>query len=306
MDSGRQLLRYGFPGSLAVFAFCVSELTLQLFWGRSVDQFAPLGQGAVAFLVAAASLPIGFALYQLYHWSEGPFIFGTRVVTRDLGGQVLSTLSDSQRDELARMFNVVINVTRLHRRMPADAADWRVRLGGWLGLMEVNVALALAQRTAAASAGPESTDRAWSTEELQLAAKFYVEQWNTNRNVLDSLLDIVASHSGGVELKHEYTGLSDIYHGLGASRTTIAAGWMAAVSYALLIQHTALLDHPLKSVAAILITALSVGTFGLAFHRGRARIWHRMSSRLGLGLRAYFFRHADWQEDPEVPSESPD
>jgi hypothetical protein len=283
LDAGRQILRYSIPGALLLLHGLLLYLILRACQGTPVSETSStIGDHVGPVVAVLATIPIGFLVYQVYHFNYSPFVravpghWGGRLVRLDRGAEVLRQLPDEQIADLRLIFDPSLDVKEAHQpartakliREPRRAVEYRLKM------------LVL----------PDSWPWEGATRDQREAE--YGKRWLKNWDVLRAIVDIAGTSPATTGLKQEYTTLSDVYHALGASRTAISlAGGGAAL---ILLLHPAQVGrHPLGSVVAfIAIVLLTVG-FTVILHTARRKAWRSACASLGFGLRWLFSRHLD-------------
>lgn len=206
MDASRQLIRWSIPGWLFTFIF-VGLLLVTL---RAADaiQFQAMATSlqtnaanvnAVAIL-AAAGVPIGFVIYQTYHYLYGrviPLVFFTSL---DRGYEVLRRLPAGAYRVIKHDTNTTLleaDVTEIYRlpilRVPINRLKPQFRNRNGQHSFEINL------------------QRNWEV------VRYYL-----TRITLETKSDAI---------HHEFITLSDIYHSLGASRLAILLAYVTATLY---------------------------------------------------------------------------
>ena len=315
VDAGRQLFRYSIPGSTFLLAVAIYTFAYRLAWGQSLSGATKaIGDALPTVLALASAVPLGFLLYQAYHFRYAPLAlprlssaFNTQFVTRDRGAGVLSGIRKEDRQRLRHLLGVRLDV-RSDPRENVFVHKSKRRLAKWLGLLELDEAAiksnypdadsdlhpvratGLEPRVTSAREAPEYG--AESSDDA--AACIYAMNWHENWNVLRAVLNAVNAKHPNSELKREYTTLSDIYHALGASRTAVAAAWGLAVVYNVTAHPERVADHLWQTaVATGIVTAVTAITAGVVLHRTRVKTQHTAEHTLRLGLRWFLASHPE-------------
>lgn len=125
MDSSRQLIRYSIPGGVFLLLVVFNQVLLD--HARGVDltrlpsSLTP--SGTVAIL--AASVPVGFIVYQFYYRWYGPFRWWGLVVTRDVGARVLGGPPQETRAGIERILNIPLTPeAQLSRTVSLGGPSW--------------------------------------------------------------------------------------------------------------------------------------------------------------------------------------
>lgn len=278
MDTARQILRFSIPGSIFLLYGTVCYLLYRRIEGVAFVEASNAIQDNVAAVIAvAATIPVGFLIYQLYYFSYEPVLkvlilpWRGKYVRRDRGGTILRTLEDDQLTHLESIFGCRIEREPLHDVVSKKSLLNKLMVPS--GILEV--------------AGP--------TKALPMKGKkrqrTFEDRWYTHWHVLRSAMDIAASYNE--QVKAEYTTLSDIYHSLGAARTAVVSAWLSASVLFGLSHHDWASQEPWKAaagfVAITLVTAFAVGMLYVA----RGRTWRTVEASVSYGLRWVLWRHAD-------------
>jgi hypothetical protein len=169
-------------------------------------------------------------------------------------------------------------------QQPADAheATWPARAPSWLHFRLHYFQLAV-EATRGARRPPWrdllGRDAEFYRRRRHDRARFY---FNSQRHLLlvRTLLAMVAVDEPGKALALEYTSLSDIYHGLGATRTALALGVPVGALVSLLGVSR---SWDASVLATVLVGAVAAG-FYLAAHVNRAEVLRRLVGTAYLGL----------------------
>lgn len=116
MDAARQVVRWSIPGALFLLFVTSAQFVIEFAWEVPRRQVFENVGAPTAFLIAAASIPIGFVLWIVYYVTYQPVRFRILrtltllqpIVADDRGGRVLSSLSSLPTEfaELAARFGV--------------------------------------------------------------------------------------------------------------------------------------------------------------------------------------------------------
>jgi hypothetical protein len=100
----------------------------------------------------------------------------------------------------------------------------------------------------------------------------YKSAWHNHNTIVRSLVNTIADN-GGVEIKRDYTNLSDMYHALGACRLVPFLGLASTAIYTIASQPHAIEHASLWRVAVVVafLTVLSLSCFGRAIRIGGTR-----------------------------------
>lgn len=283
MDTARQVLRFSIPGSLLILWAIACFLILRRFQGVTFLESSNLIRDNVGALVAVlATIPIGFVVYQAYYFGYGPVVrtwhlpWDGRFVRLDRGSQILHHLEEDQIEALNEIFKTNLDVSKPYDRVH-DPGWWFAhpvrKLYFWAGKLELNQTWL--------EVFPDKRNR----------KRCYERRWHENWDVLRAVLDISGSIEGSGQIKQEYTILSDIYHGLGASRKAITFGWLVVAILAIL--HFGRIEShwrgSIEGLAAITALTFFVNS---ALYVTRRRTWKSAAASLRLSLRWLFSVHA--------------
>jgi hypothetical protein len=273
VDTGRQVLRFSIPGSIAVLYAAGLILVGRLAQGDSLHTVTDAVDKNVAGLVVLlASIPLGFLIYQIYYASYKPFVWLWLIsrapdgwIRLDRGSQILSVFSSQQIEALEEVFGVTLDITKPHRRAQR-------------GLARVVPLLELSNAYRAQFESPAR------------AAEQYRSRWYQNWDVLRALVDICESTEATRGIKREYTTLSDLYHALGASRTALWVAWVASTIVTLIYVangHGNLETGLLSVVGGLVLTSAGL----VVLHQTRRQTWMSAQASLKFGLLWIFDNH---------------
>lgn len=278
MDSARQILRFSIPGSVFLLYGTVCYLLYRRIQGVSfVEASSAIQDNTAAVIAVAATIPVGFLIYQLYYFNYGPLLkpflllpWGGRFVRKDRGGQILLELDEDQLEGLEKVFKCTIAREPIHSVVPKG----RSRLQN---LMHANGVLEVTGAIEALPMEDKQRQRA------------YENRWYTHWDVLRSAMDLAAYTNEHV--KTEYTTLSDIYHSLGAARTAVVTAWIGVSALAVL--HVGRIeDQPIEAVLGLLvILGFTIATYAV-LHVARGRTWRTAEISLIFSLRWVLKRNA--------------
>jgi hypothetical protein len=201
MDSARQVVRWSIPGLVLVFTLCTLQGIENIWIFGSVGEafqhsaFLQLGSGAAAVIVVAG-VPLGFLLNQFYyalHWNWMPL----RIAARDRGGEALCAMSLSEIEMIQRYHKVDLKTKEM----------WEV-----------------STKTTVRSLIPTLIfGREFPRLKNEYNRTEYRDAKKRNFEAVRFYLTLVSTRTGLSQFKNEYTSLSDIYHGIGASLTAVVA-----------------------------------------------------------------------------------
>lgn len=288
MDTARQVLRYSIPGSIFLLHGTVCYFIYRHLQGVPfVDSSTTVKESSGAIIAILATIPIGFVIYQIYYSTYKPVLrflplkWDGRLVRRDRGAQILTTLDDDQRGKLEEIFGHPIESEQPHVRVPV-VEDWRR-----------HPLKSLAHRTGMVELTPELQQIA--PEKTRQAT--YENLWYTNWDVLRATLDVAATSEKSAEIKKEYTTLSDIYHSLGAARTAVSSAFICQVALAL-THPGRIWDKPLASFAGLLVAGALTALLWALFHSARGWTWRSAAGTLQYGLRWLFWHRGGDLKEP--------
>jgi hypothetical protein len=243
-------------------------------WGDTVGSVESFTNTTTSIAVIAASIPVGFLVYQFYYRRYKPIL--GRYVTLDRGAEILRRLPPDVLERLRTLFDARLDVRRSH----VLAKDFLGRQAS---------ALVLDEQQLKARYHDVGADRIGAFElDERNPERIYTDNWYENWSVFRSVLDFACAYGQGAELKREFTTLSDIYHALGASRVAVILGWGGGILYVATAHGHDAVDHPVKSLVALLFTAIATAVTVVALHQTRRATWASASKCAGLGLRWCF------------------
>ena len=288
MDAARQILRFSIPGSvllLAYFAFFAISRRCQ--GVHLADSAAGLKMNISPVVGIAATIPIGFLVYQLYYFNYGPvvrfwpFPWGGSLVRMDRGSQVLHRLPKPQRDALSAVFGVRFDLEAPHVRA--------VRPRHWWQLWKVRPWLWYALKMLHLKDSWKRGDRA----DRKVREERYAKRWHRNWDALRAVVDIAASTESTRQIRAEYIVLSDLYHALGACRTATALAWLACVVDVYVLHPGRILDRQAGAAAGfVIVTALAIAML-IVIQVSRGRTWKSAASSMAFSLRWLLRQHPE-------------
>ncbi|KQR54064.1 hypothetical protein ASF88_04305 [Leifsonia sp. Leaf336] len=220
MDSARQLIRWSLPGLVLV----LNVLLVHGLWVSLIDHqrpwsFISAANAPALVAIVAGGLPGGFLLYQFYFHGYGP-VGPARAARyalffrRDRGASVLTRYLSKYGGERWLVDWVDTRSSSEHFDMRLGHPEYRHVLVLWLRLTD---------HLPSAQKHPAGVDPHRCPECIRL----YKERWHQNWTLFQSVLDYCSANGNRSWIKQEYTSGSDLYHGLGASRTAV---WLSAVA----------------------------------------------------------------------------
>lgn len=284
MDTARQILRYSIPGSLCLITAVAVVFIMQVAAAFDVTAISPATKVETTIAMVAASVPVGFLIYQVYYASYGPLVpyrwlvFWTRTpatyITRDRGADIFRQLPDDQLVQLRSMFDAALDVDSWYLQ-----ADARTRLAKAANLMQLDE-----QRI---------IEKYRNADHPPDPVAIYELHWRENWGVFRSLLDLAAARADAKELKMEFTTLSDIYHALGAARLAVPLGGVIGVVYAGSMHTERILHHLLEEFVAAMLMALVGAWIVNLLHNARRATWNSALACAQYGLRWCLGTHPD-------------
>ena len=280
MNTARQILRFSIPGSLFLLHAAVCYLLYRRLQGVPfVDASIPVQENLAAVLAVAATIPVGFVVYQIYYFSYGPILrlwprpWGGRFVRRDRGGEILNTLAPRQIATLENVLGCKINREAPHALAPSGPSLHQ-RLMHWSHILEI----AGTYKTLPMEGG---------TRQLK-----YESSWHTHWDSLRATLDIAGSYADCEQIKTEYTTLSDIYHSLGAAGIAVLSAWIT-VSLLSATHIGRIFESPAEALAGFALISTITAAVYLVFYVARGRTWRSAAASITFGLRWLFWRHGE-------------
>jgi len=85
MEPSRQLIRFSIPGSIFVLSAVGTYAFGKFVWRVRFGHVESLTTVTTSITAIAASIPLGFLVYQIYYWRYSPHIIFGLLVTRDRG-----------------------------------------------------------------------------------------------------------------------------------------------------------------------------------------------------------------------------
>jgi hypothetical protein len=283
MEPTSQLIRFSIPGSIFVLAAIGTFALAKVVWEQPLGSAESLATLTASITAIAASIPLGFLIYQAYYWGYSPFVIGD-IVTRDRGREALSALPEEIQNQLRTLFDARLDMRRHHHTVDVPVLR-KLRL---LRLDDERL------KTRYKEDIPLSREDEYKFEEDDRnIRRIYSDNWYENWDVFRAILDLVASHGDRPEIKRNFTTLYDIYHALGASRLAVVMGAMAGVFYLGGVHRADISAHVGASIVALVVIAGATALVAYVLHRTRIATWKSAVSRIRLDLRACFSTNAD-------------
>ncbi|WAC57578.1 hypothetical protein [Gordonia sp. SL306] len=219
METARQILRWSIPG----FVFMLNILAFQSIWRllnnpkNGLSEFLDSATTHTLIAAFAASLPIGFILYQMYYfrYKSSASILGTTLFyRRDRGAHVLGqylTAYKGSPESLAR-YSRTASSEELSRRLSKAPFIYPRRIP----LLHIKPGSRLCD--------PELEHKAkFCAARCTNCRSAYNRTFIDNWTLLQTVLGSLECKPGLAPIKKEYTNGSDLYHTLGASRYAVGA-----------------------------------------------------------------------------------
>jgi hypothetical protein len=289
VEPGSQILRLSIPGSIFVLTGVGTYTFAQVLWGKTLSDVQSLTTLTTSVTAIAASIPIGFLVYQIYYWRYSPF-FLRKYVTRDHGRDALSGLPPDILARLRTLFDARLDVRRHH-----ESVNTQVRRR--LRLLKLNDELMRARyKVENPQAGDEGDysfeeDERFEKDERNIR-RIYKDNWYENWDVFRSLLDLIATRGERPEIKRNFMNLYDIYHSLGAGRLAVPLGTSAAVLYLARAHHEDISHHLLASIVGLMVVVALTVLFAYVLHQTRITTWRSAISKVRLDLDSCFKTNA--------------
>lgn len=275
MEPTSQLIRLSIPGSIFVLAAAATYAFAEVLWGNSLSNVESLTTLTTSITAIAASVPLGFLVYQIYYWRYSPFVIGD-VVTRDRGRDALWHLDPEVLARLRTHFDARLDVRRHHRSVSTPV----IRR---LKLLRLNDGLLRARYKDPTLSVSAEDERLFEKDNRNLR-RIYEDNWYENWDVFRALLDLLAGEGKRPEIKQNFTALYDIYHSLGASRLAVVLGSFASLAYLGGAHHGEIGDHLTASIVGVFVVLFFA--FGTAYvlHRTRIATWRSAIAKVRLDL----------------------
>lgn len=284
MEPASQIIRLSIPGSIFVLAGVGTYAFANVLWDQSLSNVESLTTLTTSITAIAASIPLGFLIYQIYYWHYGPFVFRS-YVSRDLGRDALSGLSPEILARLRTLFNARLDVRRHHELIITPGVRG-------LKLLRLNDELLRARYKDRAMAERLNESKLFEKDERNIR-RIYTDNWYENWDVFRALLDLVGVKGGRPEIKRNFMNLYDIYHSLGASRLAAPLGAVAGVVYLGLAHEDEIGEHLLSSAAGLVVVLTAAGLIAYVLHRTRIATWRSAISKVRLDIVGCFRTNPD-------------
>jgi hypothetical protein len=236
MDTSRQIMRWSIPGWLFVFLLLTFGLIAFRVVGaidfqNIISQTTAQNYGvAVAALLAALGIPLGFIIYQIYFFMYGN-VLPFDVVNFDRGLTLLKCLPPN----VLKRLNDDIGVTLPNDEMTEE-----------FNIPILNVKLLRLEKQYRTRNG---------RREFETRLRVH---WEIIRYYLVQIAIQVKS----TDVNKEFTTLSDIYHSLGASRVSASLAYVATIAY--LVIKTTIDVNPIWT-KSLINTGLAITIISLIF-----------------------------------------
>jgi len=306
LDTARQVVRWSIPGSVLVLtalAVHVASRAIQRIAGAE-GLLLKFDSGAVA-LFALATVPLGYLIYQIYYSREGRVRhFPPMIVPVDRGHYILASIDAGLRDAALRRLDAPDFVDGLFIRSKDDRLLHRPAGSDVQNWPSDDRPLIRYHRLGVTAPAP----RSWKARLLR-RDEYYTERrtrrsdyyYAGQRHILAvrTLLAMVTTTEQGKALVIEYTTLSDIYHGLGATRTALGLGLPVGALVG------SLGGGSLSSMAAA-IGVVGPAALGLYYcvHINRSEVLRRLVGTAHYGLSCVLTDMKDAGEDTARATEA--
>jgi hypothetical protein len=277
MEPTSQLIRLSIPGSIFVLAGVGTYAFAEVLWGEQLSDVEALTKLTTSIAAIAASIPLGFLIYQVYYWRYSPFVF-RGIVSRDRGRDALWHLPSEVLNRLRTHFDARLDVRRHHRTISTP-------LIRRLKLLRLHDDL-LRARYKDEKAAVTAEDAYLFEKDNRSLRRIYSDNWYENWDVFRGVLDLVATEGGRPEIKRNFTTLYDIYHSLGASRLAVTLGPAAGFAYLGGTHREDIAGHVLASVIGFFVVVFVACTVAYILHRTRIATWRSAIAKIRLDLTA--------------------
>jgi hypothetical protein len=302
MDATKQLIRWAIPGTLLVlFIFCGQGI-FRLSQGNLAD-FLRNVETPIAVVGALAGVPLGFVVSQIYRSTYSPLAFGGsliggRFVTRDRGLEAIMLLKPDQLDAFRKLTGTnapnhagispveVSCIQYLRTHLP-----WYRRLHPSLffaGIVLIFHPLELPSHATYRTVlrnKPTKSNKKMAWREFMTERNAYKLQVEENWSAIRLVMVLSSSQKFGIDKEHSV--LTDIYHGLGASRTAV---FMSAVVLTVVNGSTRIhnMHFGLRSCVSFAFTMFVHGVLYAVLHNQRRRVFQDNNRLLQSGIRLLF------------------
>ena len=217
MDTSRQVLRWSIPGwvfvfLLIVFAWVLLRVTGTVNFQVLLSSVATQKYGVEsAALLAAAGIPLGFIIYQIYFFMYGTVLpFYLVNIDRGIdifrvpGRETLNPTTIDIHPETLKRITIDIGVALDVEEM---TEEFRIRL--------LHAPLHRLKREHRNPAGKRK----------------YEARLQNHWEIVRYYLTRISANPKSSDISKEFTTLSDIYHSLGASRIAVLLAYLASITY---------------------------------------------------------------------------
>ena len=222
LDAARQVMRWTIPGSIFLLNIASMQIFIKLAKGESLNEtLEPFTKDFAPVIAIVAGIPLGFLIYQVYYWRYSP-LFWFRFPRADRGAELFDGLRED--DSAQALVNRFVG-TKLDLS-PALQSRTAVRL---LDIKQFHEEW-LSTHPSRAPTPSFCLLKRWRGESAARTA--YVERFYSNWTAVGVFLDYLNVKDERTALiRSEYTSQSDIYHALGATRTTAVYSLAAFLGY---------------------------------------------------------------------------
>jgi hypothetical protein len=277
MEPTSQLIRLSIPGSIFVLSGVGTYVFAEMLWGEQLGDVEALTKLTTSIAAIAASIPLGFLLYQIYYWRYSPFVVGD-IVSRDRGRDALWHLPPEVLARLRTHFDARLDVRRHHRTVSTPV----IRR---LKLLRLNEAQLRARYKDPILIESEEDEYLFEKDNRNIR-RIYEDNWYENWDVFRALLDTLAVDGKRPEIKRNFTTLYDIYHSLGASRLAVVLGSWAGIFYLCGTRRGDIGHHLTVSIAGFFLVLAVAFAIAYILHRTRIATWRSAIAKVRLDLTA--------------------
>jgi len=222
VNSARQVIRWSIPGTFFLLSLVFGQLVAVIGLDHQPDLGVELerSNAALVAVLLAASIPIGFFIYQTYHslLEEAIGWLPPFVVPIDRGRHILRRLSPAQRLRIRTESGIAdIDASPLPRRL----RPWRIRAELKLG------------------SGRQVPDHLADASPRQIYAYLRHQNWRAIKWALFNDLD----EGRSAVIRKEYADFSDIYHSIGTCRLATVMGFVGLLVYDISVHLHPIMRH---------------------------------------------------------------